>query len=62
VKEEAGATIGAFPTLTFGDGYSREGGKGEAEESGRRQWWSWGRKEVAELVRRQRRNEGRGSS
>jgi len=60
VKEEAGATIGALPTLAFRDGCSGEGGKGVAAESGRRQRQSWGRKGVAESGRRQQRNEGGG--
>jgi len=61
VKEGAGVTIGALPTLAFGDGYSGEGGKGAAAEPGRRQRRSRGRKGVAEFGRRQRRNEGWGS-
>ena len=62
MKEEAGATIGAFPTLAFGDVCSGETGKGVATEPGRRQEWSRGRKRVAEPGRRQRRNEGGRSS
>jgi len=62
VKEEAGATIGALATLAFRDGCSGEGGKGPAAETGRRQRRSRRRKGVAELGRRQQRNEEGGSS
>jgi len=50
VKEEAGATIGALPTLAFRDGCSGKGGKGAAAEPGRRQ--RRGRKGMAESGRR----------
>jgi len=61
VKEEAGATIGVLSTLVFGDGCSGEGVKRAVVDPGRRQQKSRGRKGVAELGRRQRRNEGGGS-
>jgi len=58
VKEKIETTIGALPTLAFGDGCSGEGGKGVAAELGRRYRRSRGRKGVVESIRRQLRNEG----
>jgi len=60
--EEAGAAIGALPTLVFGDRCGGDGGKQEAAEPGRGQRQSRGRKGAAESGRGQRRNEGGGSS